>query len=249
MARETTRNRWAGVAARLSAIVLATAAVAGPVAAEQPQPPKAQEPPASAAPSPPGRAPAGEAKPSGPDEHAVGDKAKSAKAPPPPDTPETRAKLLSDLYAHLAAAESEAEVADITKAIERLWVFSGSATVDLLIQRAHEASAKNRLDLALKLLDAVVDLAPDFAEGWNRRAYVHYQKNDIERALGDLRRAVALEPNHFKAIEGIAQIFKETGRKKAALKAFQELLQINPHASGAKEAAQELAREVDGQGI
>lgn len=171
------------------------------------------------------------------------------KKPPPPDTPETRARLLSDLYAHLATAESANDAGPMVEAIERLWVFSGSPTIDVLLERAAAAAAAKKNDLALKLLDAVVDLAPDFAEGWNRRAYVHYTMNDYERALGDLRRAIALEPNHFKALEGIAQIFKETGRKKAALKAFKELLQINPNAAGAKEAVDELSRDVEGQGI
>lgn len=174
--------------------------------------------------------------------------AKKAK-PPQPDTPEQRARLLSDLYAHLATADNASDAAHITDAIERLWAFSGSATIDVLMERAAAAAAAKNNELALKLLDAVVDLAPDFAEGWNRRAYVYYTMNDYERALGDLRRAVALEPNHFKAIEGIAQIFKETGRKKAALKAYQELLQINPNASDVREAVKELTRDVEGQGI
>ena len=229
----------------LAALMLFGAAWCDVARAERPAPDKAPH----GQPAPHGAPPAAPPGAATPNATARTDASKQAHKPPAPDTPETRAKLLSDLYAHLATAEGPAQVAQVTQAIERLWMFSGSATIDLLMQRAYDASEAKHPELALKLLDAVVDLAPDFAEGWNRRAYVHYQQNDFERALGDLRRAIALEPNHFKAIEGIAQIFKETGRKKAALKAFQELLQINPHASGAKEAAEELARDVDGQGI
>ena len=166
-----------------------------------------------------------------------------------PKTPAEREKTLSDLYALLATAEDEDTAKAITDAIERVWVHSGSATIDLLMERSIRAMAEKKVDLALKLFDAVVDLAPDFTEAWNRRAYVHFLRKDTERALGDLRRALALDPNHYKALEGLAQILREIGQKKAALKAFRQLLDVHPYWSGAKEAVEELEREVDGQGI
>jgi tetratricopeptide (TPR) repeat protein len=117
------------------------------------------------------------------------------------------------------------------------------------MERSIKAMNEKKVDLALKLLDDVVELAPDFTEGWNRRAYVYFVQNDIERALGDLRRTLALDPHHFKALDGLAQILREIGQKKAALKAFKELLEVHPYWSGAKQAVEELEREVEGQGI
>jgi tetratricopeptide (TPR) repeat protein len=166
-----------------------------------------------------------------------------------PKTPAEREKTLSDLYALLATAEDEESAKAIADAIERVWVHSGSATIDLLMERSIKAMNEKKVDLALKLLDNVVELAPDFTEGWNRRAYVHFVQNDIERALGDLRRTLALDPHHFKALDGLAQILREIGQKKAALKAFKELLEVHPYWSGAKQAIEELEREVEGQGI
>ncbi len=166
-----------------------------------------------------------------------------------PDSPTARAKLLDDLYAHLATAEDQVHAQPIMDAIEKLWLYSRSDTVNVLMDRAAGAINAKQLDLARKLLDAVVELAPDYAEGWNRRAYVYFSENDTGRALGDLRRVLALEPNHYKALEGLGQILKDIGQKKAALKAFKELLAINPNFPGAQQAAQELQREVEGQGI
>ena len=166
-----------------------------------------------------------------------------------PKTPAEREKTLSDLYALLATADDEESAKAITDAIERVWLHSGSATIDLLMERSIKAMAEKKVDLALKLLDHVVELAPDFTEGWNRRAYVHFVQNDIEHALGDLRRTLALDPHHFKALDGLGQILREIGQKKAALKAFKELLDVHPYWSGAKQAVEELEREVDGQGI
>ncbi len=166
-----------------------------------------------------------------------------------PKTPAEREKTLSDLYALLATSDDEEAAKAISDAIERVWLHSGSATVDLLMERSIKAMSDKKDDLALKLLDAVVDLAPDFTEAWNRRAYVHFVRKDTERALGDLRRALALDPNHFKALDGLAQILREMGQKKPALKAFRQLLDIHPYWSGAQQAVEELEREVDGQGI
>jgi tetratricopeptide (TPR) repeat protein len=164
-------------------------------------------------------------------------------------SPAEREKTLSNLYAHLATAEDEESAKAVADTIERLWLQSGSATIDLLMERAMKALADKNLDLALKLLDRVVELAPDFAEAWSRRAYVHFMRNDIGRALGDLRRTLALDPNHYKALDGLGQVLREIGEKKAALKAFRQLLEVHPYWPGAKQAVEELAREVDGQGI
>lgn len=166
-----------------------------------------------------------------------------------PKTPAEREKTLSDLYALLATADDEESAKAITDAIERVWLHSGSDTIDLLMERSIKAMSEKKTELAMKLLDSVVELAPDFTEAWNRRAYIYFVQNDVDRALGDLRRALALDPHHFKALDGLAQILREIGQKKAALKAFKQLIDVHPYWSGAKQAIEELEREVDGQGI
>jgi len=166
-----------------------------------------------------------------------------------PKTPAEREKTLSDLYALLATAEDEDTAKAIADAIERVWVHSGSPTIDLLMERAIKAMSEKKTDLAMKLFDSVVELAPDFTEAWNRRAYVYFVQEDVDRALGDLRRALALDPHHFKALDGLAQILREIGQKRPALRAFKELIEVHPYWPGAKQAIEELEREVDGQGI
>jgi tetratricopeptide (TPR) repeat protein len=166
-----------------------------------------------------------------------------------PKTPVEREKTLSDLYALLATADEEESAKAIADAIERIWQHSGSPTIDVLMERSTKALAAKDNDLALKLLDFAVELAPDFTEGWNRRAYVYFLKSDFRRALGDLRRTLALDPNHFKALEGLAQILREVGQKRGALQAFQKLLEVHPYWPGAEQAVEELARDVEGQGI
>jgi tetratricopeptide (TPR) repeat protein len=166
-----------------------------------------------------------------------------------PKNPHDRDAMLAELYANLSKAPDAQQAAPIATTIEGLWSFTKSPTISVLMNRAFKALGQDRNELALKMLDAVVELAPDYAEGWSRRAYVYYRQNDFDGAVGDLRRALALEPNHFKALEGLARILSESGQKKSALKVYEQLLRIHPYMPGAKEAADELRVEVEGQGI
>ena len=172
-----------------------------------------------------------------------------AKLSRPPQTAAEKARRLADTYAQLATADDEETAKRHASAIERLWMQSGSDTVNLLLERAHQAQKKKNLELAQKLLDNVVALAPDYAEGFNQRAYFHFTQNNFQAAVGDLRRTLALDPNHFKALEGLVQIWRETGNKKAAYGVVKQLLDVHPFASGAKTLYEELKREADGQGI
>ena len=137
----------------------------------------------------------------------------------------------------------------VAVSIERIWRIGAGDTINLLLDRAEGFTTKNENDKALKLLDAAVDLSPDYAEAWNRHAFANYRLGNNEAALGDLRRTLALEPNHFRAMEGMAKILTGIGEKKGALKAYEQLLKVYPGIEGGQAAADELKKAVDGQGI
>jgi tetratricopeptide (TPR) repeat protein len=189
------------------------------------------------------------------DKKAEGDEADPAKkAARPllsriPETQEEKDRLLQDLYALLATAEDENAAAPITQAIERVWNISGSDTVNLLLDRAVKAHATKNDALSYKLFEHLTALAPDHTEVWTRRAFVYYQNNDVDRAVADLRRVIALDPNHFKALDGLVTVWREIGFKRGALAVARQLLMVHPFASGAKQATDELEREVEGQGL
>jgi tetratricopeptide (TPR) repeat protein len=166
---------------------------------------------------------------------------------PVPQKASERKKLLDTLFAYLAAAGSEGEAQPIAGAIERLWMLNGSDTTAYLMDRAAKAVGDRNLDLALRFMTEVTELAPDYAEGWNRRAYVFFLMGETDRALGDLRRCLALEPMHYRALEALAVIFKNSGQKAAALKAYERLNEIHPNLPGVQEGLKDMTRAVDGQ--
>ena len=167
----------------------------------------------------------------------------------PPKSPRERAEVLANLYALLATAENESKAKEIAAVVERLWLFGHGDTVFVLVQRATKALAEKNDDLAIKLLDAVVELAPDYAEGWHQRAIVHYNRNNVSRALGDIRRVLALDQNHYKALEGLSRMLEETGRDTGALAAHRQLMSVHPHWADGQQRLRELERKAEGQGI
>ena len=81
-----------------------------------------------------------------------------------------------------------------------------SDTTDLLMARVQKAIENKDLALALKLLDAVVKIKPDYIEAWNRRATIYYMQKDYGRSLADIRQVLRLEPRHFGALTGLGLI-------------------------------------------
>jgi tetratricopeptide (TPR) repeat protein len=163
--------------------------------------------------------------------------------------PAIREAILKQLYAQLRSARDAAAAKPISEAIEETWRHSGSDTVDLLMSRVDTFVLDADLDLALKVLDAVTDLAPEDTEAWHQRGLVHLMKSDTDQALEDLRRAVAMEPNNYNALRDLGAALLQTGDKKGALESYRKALAVNPFLEQAKRAAEDLAHELEGQDI
>ncbi len=156
---------------------------------------------------------------------------------------------LDTLFADLKVANSEDSAQTIEQQIWAAWMDSGSATVDLLVTRAGEAMKAKDNGLAMQLLDSVVELKPDYAEGWNRRATLHYVMKNYGESLGDIQRTLALEPRHFGAMSGLGSIFRILGDDEAAFEIYSRALEVHPYLKGARSAVEDLKDSVEGRGI
>ncbi|MBZ0218012.1 MAG: tetratricopeptide repeat protein [Fimbriimonadaceae bacterium] len=158
-------------------------------------------------------------------------------------------KVVDSLLQRLKSAEDAETAAVLEEAILQAWIESGSETVDLLMSRTLTAMQQRDLPLALDLLNAIVELAPDYAEGWNKRATVLYLLDDYNHSLQDVHCTLALEPRHFGALSGLGLILMDIGNKERALEAFRRALDINPFLANAKRAVDRLTLEVEGREI
>src|SRR3954469_23772077 len=117
-----------------------------------------------------------------------------------------RSRGLDFLFGALKAAPDEASAKHVEARIWALWLQTSSDTAALLMMRAKAAMDAQQIDVAQKLLDAVVKLRPDYVEGWNRRATLFYLKNDYAHSLEDIEQVLVREPRHFGALAGLGMI-------------------------------------------
>lgn len=153
---------------------------------------------------------------------------------------------LDTLFAELAASDQRSS-RRIERQIWSEWSKSGSAAMDLLLQRGRDAMAAGDTQAAIDHFTALTDHAPDFAEGWNARATAYFTAGDYGPSVQDIGKVLTLNPRHFGALSGLAVIMQELGRPEAALKAYQAALAIHPHLDGVTEAIERLERETAGQ--
>ena len=120
------------------------------------------------------------------------------------------------------------EAQNIARDIEILWSASGSATANLLLKRGQDALDAGTPAKALDHFTALTDHAPGFAEGWHGRAQSFFALEQYGLALADLRQTLALNPQHFGAIYGLAALLEQLEKPADAYDAYKILLNLYP---------------------
>ncbi len=142
-----------------------------------------------------------------------------------------------------------AAAAQIEQRIYQIWSQSGSPSMDLLLERGREALTEGDTKLAIEHFSALVDHAPEFAEGYNARATAYFQEGRLGLSLDDIRNVLILNPDHFSALSGLALILEQMGQPEAALEAWREVEKLHPNRDGLADAKQRLEREVEGRSL
>ena len=161
--------------------------------------------------------------------------------------PATQAERLDGLFADLKRTSEDGAAKEISNRIRLEWQDSGSATVNLLIQWADKAMTEDKNTTALDYLDEIVTLRPDYVEGWNRRATLHFKMGNFRKSMSDINAVLELEPRHFGAIAGMAAILSTTGRDESAMEAWQRFLEIYPSERRAQKEYGDLVEKLAGQ--
>lgn len=156
---------------------------------------------------------------------------------------------LAFLFGALKAAPDDTSAEAIENRIWAQWLASGSDTVNLLMVRVKHVIEKEDYDLAVRMLDAIIEIRPQYAEAWNRRATVFYLKKDYASALADLRQVLRREPRHFGALSGLGTIMQDIGDDKHALDAYRAALDLYPRLKGVDDKVKTLTEKVEGRPI
>ena len=156
---------------------------------------------------------------------------------------------LAGLFQRLKAAETLEAAQPIEAEIWMIWAQSDNDDVNLLMSIGVNAIAREDYRTALELFDKMVEVAPDFAEGWNKRATVLYLIGEYGRSHADVEKVLELEPRHFGALSGLGLIHMAQGDEEGALDAFRRALAVNPTMPGPQQWVEELKERVEGQPI
>ena len=149
----------------------------------------------------------------------------------------------------MKTSDDEDSAKGVAEAIQRVWLRSGSDTADLLMSRAIAAIAGKDLAIAETVLDSVVRIQPDWAEGWSKRAAVRFLRDDIDGAMADIDETLRREPRHFVALTGLGAILQKSDLDKRALEAYRRALDLYPEQPDIKKVVEKLRLEVEGRDL
>lgn len=116
----------------------------------------------------------------------------------------------------------------LTGEIWRIWAEHNKKEITVLFKEGENAMYRKEYETALESFNQIIKLAPDFAEGWNKRATVYFLMGDYHASLADIEETLELEPRHFGALAGQGQCYFELQNFQSALKAFEKALAVNP---------------------
>ncbi|HUH93622.1 MAG TPA: tetratricopeptide repeat protein [Casimicrobiaceae bacterium] len=121
---------------------------------------------------------------------------------------------------------------DAQQALWDIWARSGDREVDRLYRMGIEEMSVGQLDDAIATFSRIIELKPDFAEGWNKRATLYFLTGDLSKSLADCDQVIKRNPYHFGALAGYAQIYIRLERYDRALDYARRALAVNPNLDG-----------------
>ena len=149
-------------------------------------------------------------------------------------------QALSHLFATLQNTEDHGLARRLENKIWYWWMQSGQEAIAQKLMRGFVMMSEGALTEAIQLFTEVIEVRPDFAEGWNKRATAYYLNGDYDASLQDIFRTLSIEKRHFGALSGLASIYLANNDYKEALRVLEYMLLICPSQPGLEEQVHEL---------
>jgi tetratricopeptide (TPR) repeat protein len=141
------------------------------------------------------------------------------------------AAVLDQLFDALRTAQDPETAQQLDEAIWTVWTNPSDPVLHERMRAVLLARGTGNIAEALRLLDKLVVDYPDYAEGWNQRATIHYIMGHLDLSLADCAKVLELEPRHFGALSGRALIYLSQGKRALALKDMAAALAVHPFLS------------------
>jgi tetratricopeptide (TPR) repeat protein len=135
------------------------------------------------------------------------------------------------------------------QALWQIWHRSGNHAVDALLQEGIEAMQRGIYQAAIDLFTRVIDIAPNFAEGYNKRATTFYLMQRYEESMADCEQTIALNPYHFGALSGAGLCSLGQRNFPKALAYFERAVAVNPNMPQIQQYIEEIRRLLRDQSL
>jgi tetratricopeptide (TPR) repeat protein len=150
---------------------------------------------------------------------------------------------LPKLFAQLELAETSVQSQLLVQEIWSAWMEHANSVFTKQMQRGIDAMSAGDLQRAEAAFSQLVNIAPDWAEAWNKRATVRYYLGDLEGSANDIAETLAREPRHFGALSGLGMIQVRQEKFIEALQTYERLQQIHPQAQDAQRLIPNLRQQ------
>ncbi len=135
---------------------------------------------------------------------------------------------LNNLFKKLNETENQDEIRDLISDIWNIWYEVDDPKVIEYFEKGIQAMNIRNYPLAIKFFNNLIEEDPNFAEGWNKRATVHFMMGNFDESMQDIIKTLELEPRHFGALDGMGLIFIHQGQFQQAIDVYDKMLEIFP---------------------
>ncbi len=162
-----------------------------------------------------------------------------------PALPAKAQSAVDGLFEKLQETQNPIEAKQLERQIWAAWSKSESDTLDALMGGGIAVMEKGDYGRAQEIFSTMIELKPDYAEAYNKRATVRFLAGDYAGSVADIERTLKLEPRHFGALSGLGTIMERLDNLDEALKAYRRALAANPHLNEGVDKLKELRRKID----
>ena len=151
---------------------------------------------------------------------------------------------LNDLFSALLVSTDLTTLRATENKIWEIWFEHPNNNVEQLMQLGVTRMNYNRYADAMLIFSQLIENFPDYAEGWNRRATLHYVLGNYEESIADIEQVLDLEPRHFGALSGLGLVYLQQEQLSKAKQAFEDLIDVHPNSPNARENLRRVTEDI-----
>lgn len=142
---------------------------------------------------------------------------------------------LDVLFEALTETSDTMLLSQIESRIWSIWYQHADENIEAMLTTGDQLMNAGYHGDALRVFNAVIERQPGFAEGWNRRATLHYLMGNLAESISDVEKTLELEPRHFGALSGLGLVYLQRNNLTKAREAFENLLTVHPNSPAARQ--------------